>query len=55
MLPATYDAWLKRAEGLSGNFREPVSLSPKSGFALLCVPKIGFGVDAGNKRGKLAA
>ena len=37
-LPATFDAWLERAESVerasSGNFRTPVLVSPRSGFAL---------------------
>ena len=32
-LPATYGAWLERAERASGNFRRPVLVSPRSGSA----------------------
>ena len=36
MLPATFDAWLKRAELVERhNFRKPISVSPRSGFVLV--------------------
>ena len=41
--------------GLNDILRAKGITQYKAGYLPLCVPKIGFGVDAGNKRGKLAA
>jgi hypothetical protein len=46
---------LDRPDGAAEKLSRRSTTFQSDSRATLCVPKIGFGVDAGNKRGKLAA